>query len=114
MGIGSTTLLPSGRYMQLTSGIEADMLGRYLKSNNIMTKLLKKAIEEAENLSEDKQDLIASVILEEIDADRRWDELFEKTTDAQWQTMVDQAKQETEEEGVISGGEFLTRAKRIA
>jgi L-rhamnose mutarotase len=74
-----------------------------------MTTLLKKAIKKAESLPEDKQDMVAAAMLEEIDADKRWDELFAKTTRKQWQAMVDKAQKSVEENGAISSEEFYSR-----
>ena len=74
-----------------------------------MTELLKKAIEKAESLPEDKQNLVATAMLEEIDADARWDKLFANTTDKQWQAMVDRAQKSVEENGAISSEEFYSR-----
>jgi hypothetical protein len=44
-----------------------------------MTKMLQKALEEASRLPPDEQDALAARILEEIDSERRWDELFSKS-----------------------------------
>jgi hypothetical protein len=44
-----------------------------------MTKMLQKALEEASRLPPDEQDALAARILEEIDSERRWDELFAKS-----------------------------------
>lgn len=41
-----------------------------------MTKALKKAFEAASKLPEAEQDALANAILEELEAERRWDELF--------------------------------------
>lgn len=46
-----------------------------------MTKLLQQAIAEVEKLPEAAQDMIASLILAEIDDERRWDEQFAKSHD---------------------------------
>lgn len=46
-----------------------------------MNRLLKEAIAEAERLPEDEQETIASLILEEVNAERGWDERFAKTQD---------------------------------
>ena len=72
-----------------------------------MTKLLKKAIEKAKSLPEDKQNLVATAMLEEIDADKRWDELFAQTTDKQWQAMADKVQQDIENGNTISSEEFF-------
>jgi len=47
-----------------------------------MTKLLEKAFEAASKLPEADQDALAASILAEVEADRRWDELFERSTPA--------------------------------
>jgi hypothetical protein len=44
-----------------------------------MTKLLEKAFSRAQQLSEPEQDAIAQMLLEQIDCDEIWDELFAKS-----------------------------------
>jgi len=44
-----------------------------------MTKLLDKAITKVHSLSSDKQDFIASVILDELEDDLKWDQAFKET-----------------------------------
>lgn len=44
-----------------------------------MTQLLEKAIDELSKLAEDQQDSIASLILEEMEDDRRWSLTFDKS-----------------------------------
>ncbi len=44
-----------------------------------MTKLLDKAITKVHSLSSDKQDFIASVILDELEDDLKWDQTFKET-----------------------------------
>jgi hypothetical protein len=46
-----------------------------------MTKLLEQAIARLKTLPTDKQDAIATLILEELEEDRRWDESFERSPD---------------------------------
>ncbi len=46
-----------------------------------MTKALKKGFEAASKLPEPEQDALAAAILEELASERRWDELFERSTD---------------------------------
>ena len=41
-----------------------------------MNQLLREAFEEVAKLSEAEQDRIARLLLEEMESDRRWDELF--------------------------------------
>lgn len=44
-----------------------------------MTKMLQKALEEASKLPAAEQDALAARILEEIESERRWDELFARS-----------------------------------
>jgi hypothetical protein len=44
-----------------------------------MTKLLEDAIAKVRQLSEAEQDAIAQIVLDEIESERRWDELFAKS-----------------------------------
>ncbi len=46
-----------------------------------MTKLLEKAFSEAAKLPAAEQDALATAVLSEIDADRRWDRLFAESED---------------------------------
>lgn len=46
-----------------------------------MTRLLEEAFDKASNLPEEDQDAVAALILEEIESERRWDELFAKSQD---------------------------------
>ncbi len=46
-----------------------------------MTRALKKAFEAASKLPEAEQDALAAAILEELESERRWDELFERSAD---------------------------------
>jgi len=46
-----------------------------------MTKLLKKAFEEAAKLPDEDQDALAQAVLAELASERRWDELFARSTD---------------------------------
>ncbi|BAY66552.1 hypothetical protein NIES22_66910 [Calothrix brevissima NIES-22] len=46
-----------------------------------MTELLERAIARLRNLPESEQDAIASMILEEIEDERRWDESFSRSPD---------------------------------
>ncbi len=46
-----------------------------------MTQLLERAFSEAEKLSESDQDVIASLILEELADERRWDAAFAQPQD---------------------------------
>ncbi len=46
-----------------------------------MTKALKKAFDAASKLPEAEQDALATAILEELESERRWDELFSRSAD---------------------------------
>lgn len=46
-----------------------------------MTELLERAIARLQALPESEQDAIASIILEEIEDDRRWDDSFSRSPD---------------------------------
>ncbi len=65
-----------------------------------MTKLLKKALERASALPDDEQDAIASIILDEIEDEKRWRESFANSQKA-LARLADQARAE------IARGEVL-------
>ncbi len=44
-----------------------------------MTKLLEKAVAKARELPEAEQDAIAQIVINEIESERRWDELLAKS-----------------------------------
>ena len=46
-----------------------------------MTKALKRAFEAASRLPEAEQDALAAAILDELESEKRWDELFERSAD---------------------------------
>lgn len=46
-----------------------------------MTRLLEKAFEKASELPEDEQDDFAAFILEELQAERRWEQAFQDSQD---------------------------------
>ena len=46
-----------------------------------MTKSLKKAFDAASKLPEAEQDALAAAILEELESEKRWDELFHRSAD---------------------------------
>lgn len=60
-----------------------------------MTELLQKAFAKASTLPPEQQDALASLLLEEIDSERRWDDLFARSQD-QLAAMADQALAEFE------------------
>ena len=59
-----------------------------------MTQLLQTAIDKLKKLPQEEQDAFALRILEEIEGDAKWDELFARTTDKQWATLIDQVDKE--------------------
>lgn len=65
-----------------------------------MTKLLKKALERASALPDDAQDAIASIILDEIEDEKRWRKSFANSQKA-LARLADQARAE------IARGEVL-------
>jgi hypothetical protein len=46
-----------------------------------MTKLLEQAVAKAQQLPDAEQDAIAQIVIDEIESERRWDELFAKSPD---------------------------------
>jgi predicted KAP-like P-loop ATPase len=46
-----------------------------------MTKLLEKAVKKVSKLPEKEQDEMAQIILEELEDEKKWDEIFAKTQD---------------------------------
>lgn len=46
-----------------------------------MTELLERALARLQTLSESEQNAIASIILDEIEDERRWDEAFSRSPD---------------------------------
>lgn len=46
-----------------------------------MTKLLQKAFDEASKLPEDEQDALGRILLEELNSERRWEEIFSGSHD---------------------------------
>ena len=46
-----------------------------------MTQLLAQAIQRAEELSDQEQDVIAGLILREIESEKRWDRAFARSQD---------------------------------
>ena len=67
-----------------------------------MNALLEKALAEVARLPEEEQEVIATLILDEIAAERDWDERFAKTED-QLGALVRSARAEVELGDVVSG-----------
>ena len=53
----------------------------YPLSEIAMTELLERAIARLQTLTESEQNAIASIILEEIEDERRWDDSFSRSSD---------------------------------
>jgi hypothetical protein len=67
-----------------------------------MNALLEKALAEVARLPEEEQEVIAALILDEIGAERGWDERFAKTQD-QLGALVRSARAEVARGDVVSG-----------
>ena len=59
-----------------------------------MTMLLEKAFSEAQKLEARDQDMLASIIIEEMLAERKWDEAFARTQN-QLEILADEALAES-------------------
>lgn len=53
-----------------------------------MTELLRQAISQIEKLPADRQDAIATQLLEELKSAREWETRFAATTDDRWDRMA--------------------------
>ncbi|MGR3178051.1 MAG: hypothetical protein ACUZ8E_08355 [Candidatus Anammoxibacter sp.] len=60
-----------------------------------MTKLLEQAVKKAKDLPDSEQDAIASIILEELEDEARWEDKFSASKD----TLAKLASEAMEEEG---------------
>jgi hypothetical protein len=63
-----------------------------------MTKLLEQAVDKVRHLSEAEQDAIAQIMLDEIESEKKWDELFAKSPE-KLQKLADRAWAEHEAGG---------------
>ena len=63
-----------------------------------MTKLLEDAIEKVRQMPQDEQDAIAQLVLDEIDSEKRWAELFSESPE-KLRMLADQAWAEHETGG---------------
>jgi hypothetical protein len=68
----------------------------------MMNALLEKALAEVARLPEEEQEAIAAIILDEIAAERGWDERFAKTQD-QLSALVRSARAEVARGDVVPG-----------
>ena len=55
-----------------------------------MTQLLQQAMQRVQQLSDEQQDMIASIIIEELEDDLRWEQAFANSQDklAEWEKQV--------------------------
>jgi hypothetical protein len=67
-----------------------------------MTATLKTAFDRLSRLSERDQEFYARQLLHELDADARWDELFDHTSADQWAGVVAGARQDATRNGTLS------------
>ncbi len=63
-----------------------------------MTKLLERAVAKARELPDAEQDAIAQIVMDEIESERRWDELLAKSPE-KLRTLADRAWAEHEAGG---------------
>jgi hypothetical protein len=73
-----------------------------------LTTLLKRLIERLRALPEEQQDKYAAMYLNELEADQRWETLFDETTDEQWQALVEEARRNVEDEESVPLDQVLT------
>jgi hypothetical protein len=72
-----------------------------------MTQLFEKAISEVAKMPEEIQDAIASIILEELRDERKWQEAFSKTSNSQWDRMAEMVRGEILKGDTESLDDFL-------
>jgi hypothetical protein len=59
-----------------------------------MTKLLRQAITQIQQLTPEQQDAIGSRFLEELQDEQNWETRFASTTDSEWDRMAAMVRQE--------------------
>ena len=64
----------------------------------VMTKLLEQAVAKVKELPEAEQDAIAQIVMDEIESEQRWDELFATSPD-KLRNLADRAWSEHEAGG---------------
>ena len=72
-----------------------------------MTTLMKTLIERLREIPEEEQDKYAATFLEELEEDQRWEELFAHTTEEQWETLVEEVREDVEEKKTVPLDQFL-------
>lgn len=68
---------------------------------------MKKFIERLQEIPEEEQDKYAATYLKELEDDQRWEELFARTTEEQWEKLIKEASEEVEKGETVPLGEFL-------
>lgn len=68
---------------------------------------MKTLIERLRELPEEEQDKYAAAYLKELEADQRWEKLFDETTDEQWEALVEEVRANVEEEETVPLDQFL-------
>ena len=66
-----------------------------------MTSLLRRALSEAETLTEDDRDANASLLLAEVEDERGWAERFAATTDDQWDRIIARVRRDVANRGTF-------------
>ena len=77
-----------------------------------MTKLLEQAVSKVKELPKAEQDAIAQIVMDEIESEQRWDELFAKSLD-KLRKLADRAREEHEAGGSQELGDFLKRNRKL-
>ncbi len=72
-----------------------------------MTTLMRTLIDRLRALPEDEQDKYAAAYLKELEEDQRWEELFDQTTEEEWEALVDEARRDVEDEKTVPLDRFL-------
>lgn len=72
-----------------------------------MTKLMQQFIERLREIPEEEQDKYAATYLKELEDDQRWEELFARTSEEQWEKLIEEAREEVEEGETVPLDEFL-------
>ncbi|MEM6327510.1 MAG: hypothetical protein AAF791_10365 [Bacteroidota bacterium] len=67
-----------------------------------MTQLLQDAVARLKRLPTEDQERYARQILDALDGDAHWDQLFARTSDAQWAALTREARQDADENGTLS------------
>lgn len=72
-----------------------------------MTTLMETLIERLQEIPEDEQDKYAAAFLKELEADQRWEDLFDQTTEEQWEALVEEVRMDMGDEETVPLDQFL-------